>query len=264
MKIVHLLILAICFFLFSCEKDTIEVNDTSLSKNESLVKSARPHYTLGSTNYVAQIKSYASFWDDNKKAFNYIMSDVESYGYELNVENNSAENRDRFDDLVAAMLPAFYYLDAPSKARHYFRNKLNRAPITLNALITFNRNNPTRKWIMLAPEDAAFHMNGQDGEYNVKFISCNGHHEAVYNKNGVLLTEYNDAENMGTYNYRNPNADKNGHFWYDVNTYYWWGNAAGAVIDGAIGATAKAALNLIKYNNNDQAVKNYNYIKAQI
>ena len=51
------------------------------------------------------------------------------------------------------------------------------------------------------PSKSAFHMKGEDGEYNLKFVSFNGFIEAVYNKEGILLDENNDPINMGTYNF---------------------------------------------------------------
>lgn len=104
---------------------------------------------------------------------------------------------------------------------HYFRNKLNRAPDTLDELIE-----EKDKWEMLPFYKAAFHMSGDDGIFNLKFVSKDGqHHEAVYNKEGKLLTEKNDYINMGTYNYIGPD-DADGHILYDVKPFYKWGNVS--------------------------------------
>lgn len=58
-------------------------------------------------------------------------------------------------------------------------------------------------------------------------VSYDGHFELVYNDNDVLLTQYNNLHDMGTYNYANPN-DAWEHFVRDVKPYgaVWikWGN----------------------------------------
>ena len=53
-------------------------------------------------------------------------------------------------------------------------------------------------------KNTRYHMFGEDGEYNLKFGSSKNTdycYEAVYNKDGILLTENNSPINMGTYNY---------------------------------------------------------------
>ncbi len=64
------------------------------------------------------------------------------------------------------------------------------------------------KWTLLSVGNSIYHMNptnfSGDGLKNLKFVSADGHHEAVYNQNGNLLTQYNDSINMGTYNYASP------------------------------------------------------------
>jgi hypothetical protein len=75
----------------------------------------------------------------------------------------------------------------------------------------------------------AFHMYGKDGEYNLKFISADGHFEAVYNKDGVLLIKENDPVNMGTFNYAHQLADQMTHYNLDVWPYFMWNNTPEAV-----------------------------------
>ena len=99
-------------------------------------------------------------------------------------------------------------------------------------------------------------MNGTDGEYNVKFISADGHFEAVYDKEGKLLTEENDPINMGTYNYFGPN-DFNGHKEYDVEPYYIYGNTVNQKGRGELNELKSAAVNLINFEINKEAQKQY-------
>lgn len=147
---------------------------------------------------------------------------------------------------------------------HFFRNKLNRAPKTLDELI-----NESEKWDLLGLEASQYHMYDTEacydneegvykGEYNLKFVSKDGKYEAVYNYKKELLTEYNDPVNMGTYNYASPNDPVN-HFMFDVkpysNEWYFvllgaqgWFNVPGVDID--CNARKK---NVNKYNNNNTA-----------
>jgi hypothetical protein len=69
-------------------------------------------------------------------------------------------------------------------------------------------------------------MQGPDGVYNVKFVSPDGHFEAVCDKDGILLTEANDPINMGTYNYADPASELVKHVLYDVSPFGDWGNSA--------------------------------------
>ncbi|KAL1110006.1 hypothetical protein AAG570_014012 [Ranatra chinensis] len=52
------------------------------------------------------------------------------------------------------------------------------------------------KWKLLKPSQTLYHMMGKDGEFNLKFISSDGHFEAVYNKDGILLLQNDDPVNM--------------------------------------------------------------------
>lgn len=107
---------------------------------------------------------------------------------------------------------------------HYFRNKLNRAPATRDALIA-----EKEKWKLLPIGQSLYHMYGEDGVFNTKFISNEGEgkYEGVYNKEGLLLAEGNDPVNMGTYNYSSATVNAILHFGLDMLPYYIWGNAKG-------------------------------------
>ena len=68
---------------------------------------------------------------------------------------------------------------------------------------------------------------GENGEYNLKFVSEDGKYEAVYNKEGISLTQYNNPENMGTYNYADQNRDLINHTIFDVLPFKMWSNVDG-------------------------------------
>jgi hypothetical protein len=107
---------------------------------------------------------------------------------------------------------------------HYFRNVMNAlsdAPKDLDGMIVLAHNGD---WKLAKISDSAYHMQGTYGKYNLKFTSANGFFEAVYSKEGKLLTGSTDPENMGTYNY-SPYGDSTAdHITYDVDPYYRWGN----------------------------------------
>jgi len=102
---------------------------------------------------------------------------------------------------------------------HYFRLKLNRAPETLDDMIKII-NSTTEindKWIMCSPFKGRYHMFGEDGAYNIKFISSNNtdnKYEAVYDINGKLISESDDyGKNMGTYNYASSSKNSKLHLY---------------------------------------------------
>ena len=113
---------------------------------------------------------------------------------------------------------------------HYFRLKLNRTPETLQDMIDLINSTPNinDKWIMCSPQKGRFHMFGDNGAYNIKFISSNNTdniYEAVYDKNGNIITENNDyGKNMGTYNYASSSKHKKKHNKFDRDTYLEYGN----------------------------------------
>ena len=160
---------------------------------------------------------------------------------------------------------------------HYFRNRLNRTPKTLSEMFDIKNKGKwfyKDNWTLLPPEKSVYHMydtvacNNQ-GEFNLKFVSNCGKHEAVFNRAGVLLDERKDPVNMGTYNYACPNREPIKHFNLDVVPYSdetivslggtvtmgfgrrgrGWGNVKGVHID-----FSHKDNNLDKYKNNQAAV----------
>lgn len=148
-------------------------------------------------------------------------------------------------------------IDGPQTAEeHYLRNYLNYGPPSLNDMIEEIKNNSPMKWKLLSPDQSVFHMNGEDGEYNLKFISKNGFFEAVYNIDGVLLTKTNDPVNMGTYNYADPILEPNKHSIYDIIPYFQWGNLSPS--DMHPDETA-----IDRYSLNTDAVERYEKIRTE-
>lgn len=118
-----------------------------------------------------------------------------------------------------------------TEAAHYFRNCFARAPSTLDEMMAVIRHEQggTFGWKLVSRKGTWLHMFGRNGEYNMKFISADGHFEVIYNIDGVKLTEENDSMNMGTFNYADSVNEKLRHTIYDVLPFFAWGNSREAV-----------------------------------
>lgn len=139
------------------------------------------------------------------------------------IDKNDSESNMRLYKLVCSLIHKIGYVDMRT---HYFRNKLNRAPQSLKGLLYLNSRLPSEKrWRLMPGENSLYHMQGNYGEYNLKFLSCDSFCEAVYNKDGILLTEKNDPINMGTFNYYAGINEPDAHMKFDVVPYLKWGNA---------------------------------------
>ena len=151
-----------------------------------------------------------------------MMNDVNSYPYTYLV---SDENWLNFCLAFNKYVQAYVEVD---KTLHYFRLKLNRAPKTLEDMISLiNSSEENDKWTLYSMKNTRYHMFGTNGEFNLKFGSSKNTgyiYEAVYNKDGVLLTEDNSPINVGTYNYCSDQADKSLHQKLDVKPYKAYGN----------------------------------------
>ncbi len=142
---------------------------------------------------------------------------------------------------------------------HYLRNKLNYAPKSLDSMLLEIKNGNSLNWQLMPPKDSALHMFGNDGEYNIKFVSGNGNFEAVYDIYGELLDENNNPANMGTYNYADPTKEVKKHSVYDVAPYYIWGNTE----NSRPALKPDALRNLEKFYKNHDAEYRYEDIKAK-
>lgn len=189
-------------------------------KKDTYTPLSSAHYPLGSRRYIQGIQKLAAA-HGYKAALNTLMTDVGKYGNEL--DRNSYQDNLNFYRLTSYLIGKTGYVDMKT---HYFRNKLNRAPASLKELLYQNSALPLKKrWKLLSVPNSLYHMQGVNGEYNLKFVSPDGFCEAVYNKNGMLLTEKNDPVNMGTFNYCAGITEVNAHVKYDITPYLQWGNS---------------------------------------
>ncbi len=202
----------------------------------------------GSTSYNWYIKSYAMRYG-NKSALARIMNDVDKYSGQI--------GRNTYTDNLRLYKTVSYYISkigSVDMQTHYFRNKLNLAPNTLEELHLLNqRMPPERRWKLVPLKGSLFHLQGPDGIYNLKFVSPDKFCEAVYNRQGILLTEKNDPINMGTFNYAAGMQQKNAHEKYDVTPYLKWGNSPDSPQKGrnAIQKGVNAAYFLYNQNISD-------------
>jgi hypothetical protein len=140
-----------------------------------------------------------------------------------------------------------------SPKEHYFRIYFSRAPETLDKMVETitDKEHNIFEWELLPWQNTAFHMYGKDGEYNLKFISADGHFEAVYNRDGILLTQDNDPLNMGTFNYAHQLADQMTHYNLDVWPYFMWNNTPEAM------ESSKEIKDAQPIDKNEEAMKRY-------
>lgn len=218
-KIFFVIMIVLAPILFIPLRPVFTGSNELLRQSNRQVPFGNDSVMLGSTSYILHVKSYAIRYG-NKAALAKIMGDVDKYGGQI--DKNIYTDNLRLYKTVSYYISKAGYVDMRT---HYFRNKLNRAPNTLEELLLLNERMPVEKRWKLAPlKGSLFHMQGPDGIYNLKFISSDRFCEAVYNRKGVLLTEKNDPVNMGTFNYAAGIQEKNAHEKYDVTPYLKWGN----------------------------------------
>lgn len=114
-----------------------------------------------------------------------------------------------------------------TEASHYLRNRFSRAPNTLDEMMAIiqHEQGGIFGWKLMSRKITRLHMFGKNGEYNLKFMSADGHFEVIYNIDGEKLTEKNDSMNMGTFNYGDPINEKLKHVVYDVLPFFEWENS---------------------------------------
>ncbi|MDR2793389.1 MAG: hypothetical protein LBB61_06955 [Treponema sp.] len=196
------------------------------------------------------------------KASNKIAARVEldllMFHIEKNVINVDALTDQEYIDLGHKFAALITTRGAPSLREHYFRINFSRAPKTLDEMvrIIMDKESNIFEWELLPWQNMAFHMYGKDGEYNLKFISADGHFEAVYNKEGILLTQDTDPLNMGTFNYAHQLADQMTHYNVDVWPYFMWNNTAEAM---QINKTEK--VEPVPIDKNEDAMERYTKYK---
>ena len=245
MKIKLIVSILIFTVLFNgCTKIELpEINHRPIS-NKSLI--------LGSVEYVEKIHNIA-IKSGNRNALSVIMVDVDKNSN--GIDNNEPYNISRLHILVSSLIYKIGYVDIQT---HYFRNKLNKVPKTLKELINLNKTLPINKrWILLSAKNSSYHMQGIDGEYNLKFISYDNFCEAVYNKKGILLNENNDPINMGTYNYAAGIAKINSHSVFDISPYIKWGNTASSLQKGKESMDKGVHSAIINYKKHATSVYEY-------
>lgn len=179
-----------------------------------------------------------------------MMDDYYSYSKHSNPDGISDE---MWEAYCAAFNAAVRGYGTVTEDMHYFRLELNRAPATRDELLV-----EKEKWKLLPIKESKYHMYGEDGLFNTKFISAGeGKYEGVYDKNGLLLTEDNDPVNMGTYNYCSTTVSYIMHGLLDLFPYYRWGNVKGC-------PATLSARDEKDFYANQEAQDAYNKIKEEM
>lgn len=155
----------------------------------------------------------------SEKLIYYIMEDYYDTSSKINVDLISAKKWMIYCTQLNKYVKKAYSLKIMPADVHYFRNNLNRAPLSYEDLL--KEDEEKDRWKLMPVSGSVFHMYGDNGEFNVKFVSNDDYQmfEAVYDKDGNLLTYKNDPHNCSTYNYCGP-TDKMSHAMLDVIPYY--------------------------------------------
>ena len=156
---------------------------------------------------------------DSEKLVEYIMEDYYDTASKVDVNSISDEWWQVYCYRLNKYVKEAYTTKIMPAEVHYFRNNLNRAPLTLDNLLELN--DRKNEWLLLPVDESVFHMYGTGGEFNIKFVSSDVDQvfEAVYDMSGMLLTHQNDPHSCSTYNYCGP-SDKFSHAMLDVIPYY--------------------------------------------
>lgn len=77
-------------------------------------------------------------------------------------------------------------------------------------------------WTDFPDSLSIYHQQGAGHEENDKWVSPDGHSEAVFDENDKPVEH---IVNQATYNMADPINDSVGHVIQDVNPYYVWGNS---------------------------------------
>ncbi|MEA3357493.1 MAG: hypothetical protein U9Q67_03595, partial [Patescibacteria group bacterium] len=98
-----------------------------------------------------------------------------------------------------------------TREMHYNRNQRNK---------DISYEDATAKWKKSTPFESTYHRMGPDNKLNEKYVSSDGHHEAVFHPDRSHVT---NSANMATYNFH-PQWERVPHFLNDVVPYWVWGN----------------------------------------
>ena len=166
--------------------------------------------------------AYSYLW---KLTYNWWLADTEWEKSEIEQKANEFRNSGYTDTGYEGWNERIEKMDkkpsAPiSEEEHFFRNELN-ITYSYEDLQKINEVAPENvKWTLYSPEKSALHQNTSSDNSNKKYVSADGHFEAVYTKDGVLLSETYYPVDMGTYNYGVSTSE---HIALDIVPYYSYG-----------------------------------------
>lgn len=128
------------------------------------------------------------------------------------------------DSAVEVLTKLYVYAEAMgltvSKEEHYSRN--DNMPIS--SLPQTSSDAYNLGWNGNVPANC-HQFTAAEGSKNIKYVSPDGHYEAIYDNNTEMIVTAD--EDVGTYNYEDPNGPLFGvkHFFMDVLPWYIYGNS---------------------------------------
>jgi hypothetical protein len=218
---------------------------------------------FGKSSYLKEIEKIekkSGYW----AAMNKIMDDInDNHEAFINEDYNKVlDLYNKIDSYAKLIIGGEAYSNSQREEVHYFRNQLNRAPASLEEL-----GKQSSDWKLLSAGKSIFHMQGENGLKNLKFVSVDGRFEAVYNEEGELVT---DSINMGSYNYA-PSTTEGSfmHYTYDVDPYYKWGNTSDSSQKGFLEISFATISIKDQYDGDKRAqkhrqdiIKEYNFVEV--
>jgi hypothetical protein len=230
------------------------INDTSIKANPSAINNRNnsPHTIIETTgNYLLDKKTSADML--LKKII------AEIHNGTINIEELNDEEYISLAKNICIFFETKETVDTAEE--HYLRNYFSRGPETLAEMIdTILNNNVVFGWKLLPPGETVLHQLGKNGEYNLKFVSADGHFEIIYNKDGKKITQEGDPKNMGTFNYADPVLNPRKHSVLDVMPYFIWGNTEEDKSYIELIDDHDANYEVHDYYQNPEAVNRYNAI----
>jgi RHS repeat-associated protein len=181
-------------------------------RTEVMVDTIENNLRFSGQYFDAETELHYNYWRYyDPEIGRYLTTDPIGIGGGINpyvyVENNPVNNVDPF-----GLFPSGWWKINSWKEKHYNRNQYNQK---------IGYSEATKKWKLLTPAQSAYHQMGPGNGNNQKYISPDGHSEAVFHIDGTIVS---DPLNMATYNYSSPD-NWVGHFSIDVIPYWIWGNS---------------------------------------
>lgn len=163
----------------------------------------------------------SKYWDDLISGMqhrpNYIREDDVGFGI-LELEKIDLDALAIAKEDIEKLYTMYQVGEAITPYEHYYRNKLNIEFDWYKFQKLKYRLPDNLQWNDNVKSD--FHQYHQVNHIpNSKYVSACGHFEIIYNSKNIVQNQYNNPDDMGTYNYYNPDKQALLHTVYDVYPY---------------------------------------------